>query len=130
MLTPELGPPGVNKIDPNLAPIESSLSWLGMPGLAAYFGLLDVGRPRPGETVVVSAASGAVGQLWANRQTGRLSCGSHAVCVALQLVPPDETRCVGVGTVELEQVKMLEGSVTCKGVVRGWVPRIVWLLTG
>ena len=63
VLTPELGPPGVNKIDPNLAPIESSLSWLGMPGLTAYFGLLDVGRPRPGETVVVSAASGAVGQL-------------------------------------------------------------------
>ena len=63
VLTPELGPPGVNKIDPNLAPIESSLSWLGMPGLTAYFGLLDVGRPRPGETVAVSAASGAVGQL-------------------------------------------------------------------
>jgi NADPH-dependent curcumin reductase CurA len=63
VLTPELGPPGVNKIDPKLAPIESSLSWLGMPGLTAYFGLLDVGRPRPGETVVVSAASGAVGQL-------------------------------------------------------------------
>ena len=59
----ELGPPGVNKIDPNLAPIESSLSWLGMPGLTAYFGLLDLGRPRPGETVAVSAASGAVGQL-------------------------------------------------------------------
>jgi hypothetical protein len=56
VLTPELGPLGVNKIDPNLAPIESSLSWLGMPGLAAYFGLLDVGRPRPGETVAVSAA--------------------------------------------------------------------------
>ena len=35
---------------PNLAPIESSLSWLGMPGLTAYFGLLDVGRPRRGET--------------------------------------------------------------------------------
>ena len=62
VLTPGLGTAGVNKIDPNLAPIESSLSWLGMPGLTAYFGLLDVGRPRPGETVVVSAASGAVGQ--------------------------------------------------------------------
>jgi len=34
-----------------------------MPGITAYFGLLEVGRPRPGETVVVSAASGAVGQL-------------------------------------------------------------------
>jgi NADPH-dependent curcumin reductase CurA len=64
VLTPDVsGPAGVNKIDPNLAPIESSLSWLGMPGLTAYFGLLELGRPRPGDTVVVSAASGAVGQL-------------------------------------------------------------------
>jgi NADPH-dependent curcumin reductase CurA len=64
ILTPDVfGPAGVNKIDPKLAPIESSLSWLGMPGVTAYFGLLDVGRPRPGETVLVSAASGAVGQL-------------------------------------------------------------------
>jgi NADPH-dependent curcumin reductase CurA len=64
VLTPDIfGPAGVNRIDPKLAPIESSLSWLGMPGLTAYFGLLDVGRPRPGDTVVVSAASGAVGQL-------------------------------------------------------------------
>ena len=52
------GPEGVNHVDASLAPIESSLSWLGMPGLTAYFGLLDVGRPRPGDTVVVSAASG------------------------------------------------------------------------
>jgi len=53
----------VNRVDPQLAPIESSLFWLGMPGLTAYFGSLDVGRPRPGDTVVVSAAAGAVGQL-------------------------------------------------------------------
>ena len=79
---------------------------------------------------MVSAASGAVGQLVG--QIAKLAgCRAvHAVCVALQLVPPDQTRCVGVGSVVLEQVKMLEGSVTCKGVVRGWVPRIVWLLTG
>ena len=64
MLTPDVAEPtGVNKIDPGLAPIESSLSWLGMPGLTAHFGLLELGRPRPGDTVVVSAASGAVGQL-------------------------------------------------------------------
>ena len=70
---------GVNKIDPNLAPIESSLSWLGMPGLTAYFGLLDVGRPRPGETVAVSAASGAVGQLVG--QIAKLA-GCRAVAIA------------------------------------------------
>ena len=69
----------MNKIDPNLAPIESSLSWLGMPGLTAYFGLLDVGRPRPGETVAVSAASGAVGQLVG--QIAKLA-GCRAVAIA------------------------------------------------
>ena len=40
VLTPELGPPGVNKIDPNLAPTESSLSWLGMPGSPLTLGCL------------------------------------------------------------------------------------------
>jgi NADPH-dependent curcumin reductase CurA len=64
LLTPgQEGPSAVNRIDPTLAPIESSLFWLGMPGMTAYFGLLDVGRPKPGDTVVVSAASGAVGQI-------------------------------------------------------------------
>lgn len=68
-----------NRIDPVLAPIESSLSWLGMPGLTAYFGLLDLGRPRPGDTVVVSAASGAVGQIVG--QIAKLS-GCRAVAIA------------------------------------------------
>ncbi len=52
---------GVDKVDPRLAPLPVYLSALGMPGLTAYFGLLDVGRPAPGETVVVSGAAGAVG---------------------------------------------------------------------
>ncbi len=52
---------GVTKVDPNIAPLAVYLSVLGMPGLTAYFGLLDVGQPKPGETVVVSAAAGAVG---------------------------------------------------------------------
>ncbi len=52
---------GLTKIDPSLAPISTALGVLGMPGLTAYFGLLEVGRPRPGDTVLVSAASGAVG---------------------------------------------------------------------
>jgi NADPH-dependent curcumin reductase CurA len=79
LTTDAFGPAGVNKIDPNLAPIESSLSWLGMPGITAYFGLLEVGRPRPGETVVVSAASGAVGQLVG--QIAKLA-GCRAVAIA------------------------------------------------
>ena len=49
------------KIDADAAPISTSLGVLGMPGLTAYHGLLQVGRPRPGDTVLVSAASGAVG---------------------------------------------------------------------
>ena len=50
-------------IDPSIAPVKSALGVLGMPSMTAYFGLLDVGKPVPGETVVVSAASGAVGQI-------------------------------------------------------------------
>jgi len=53
---------GVHAIDIRLAPPEKWLNALGMPGMTAYFGLLDVGQPKPGETVVVSGAAGAVGQ--------------------------------------------------------------------
>jgi NADPH:quinone reductase len=52
---------GVRKVDPHLAPISTALGVLGMPGLTAYFGLLDICHPQPGETVVVSGAAGAVG---------------------------------------------------------------------
>jgi NADPH-dependent curcumin reductase CurA len=53
----------LRKIDPSVAPITTALYVLGMPGLTAYFGLLDICRPQPGETVVVSSAAGAVGCL-------------------------------------------------------------------
>jgi NADPH-dependent curcumin reductase CurA len=51
----------LTKVDPRLAPLPRFLGALGMPGLTAYFGLLDIGQPKEGETVVVSAAAGAVG---------------------------------------------------------------------
>jgi NADPH-dependent curcumin reductase CurA len=51
----------LTKIDPHLAPIQTYLGALGMPGMTAYVGLLHLGLPRAGETVFVSAASGAVG---------------------------------------------------------------------
>ncbi len=54
---------GVIKLDPALAPLPTFLGALGTSGLTAYFGLLDVGRPREGETVVVSGAAGAVGSV-------------------------------------------------------------------
>jgi len=54
---------GVTKVDPKLAPLPVYLGTLGMPGMTAYFGLLEVGKPKAGETVVVSGAAGAVGQV-------------------------------------------------------------------
>ena len=54
---------GLMKIDPKLAPLPTYLSTLGMPGLTAYFGLLEVGKPKAGETLVVSGAAGAVGSV-------------------------------------------------------------------
>ena len=52
---------GLRKIDPRVAPVTTALGVLGMPGLTAYFGLLDIGQPKTSETVVVSGAAGAVG---------------------------------------------------------------------
>ena len=52
---------GLRKLDPALAPVSTALGVLGMPGMTAYTGLLEIGQPKAGETVVVSAASGAVG---------------------------------------------------------------------
>ena len=54
---------GVQEVDPALGPISYALSVLGMPGLTAYTGLLNIGEPQPGETLVVAAASGAVGSV-------------------------------------------------------------------
>ncbi|HEX8657053.1 MAG TPA: NADP-dependent oxidoreductase [Hymenobacter sp.] len=51
------------KVDTRLAPLEAYLATLGMPGMTAYFGLLDTGQPKEGETVVVSGAAGAVGSV-------------------------------------------------------------------
>jgi len=52
---------GFAKIDSALAPLTTYLNVLGMPGMTAYWGLMDVGQPKPGETLVVSGAAGAVG---------------------------------------------------------------------
>src|SRR6202030_404671 len=52
---------GVMKVDVSFAPLQVYLSAPGMSGLTVYFGLLDIGQPKPGETVVVSGAAGAVG---------------------------------------------------------------------
>jgi NADPH-dependent curcumin reductase CurA len=56
-------PKQLTKVDPRLVPLPVYLGTLGMPGMTAYFGLLEVGKPKAGDTVVVSGAAGAVGQV-------------------------------------------------------------------
>ncbi len=70
---------GLRKLDPALAPITTGLGVLGMPGFTAYGGLMVIGKPKPGETVVVAAASGPVGSL-----VGQLAkmAGARAVGLA------------------------------------------------
>ncbi|GJE62484.1 NADP-dependent oxidoreductase [Methylobacterium trifolii] len=70
---------GLQRIDPALAPPTTALGILGMPGMTAYTGLLTIGRPKPGETVVVAAAAGPVGSLVG--QIARLK-GARAVGIA------------------------------------------------
>ena len=69
----------VRKLDPSAAPVTTALGVLGMPGMTAYTGLLNIGRPKPGETVVVAAAAGAVGS--AVGQIARIK-GCRAVGIA------------------------------------------------
>ena len=79
VLTPDApGSARVNRV-PEGVPEQATLSWLGMPGLTAWIGLTEIGRPKPGETVVISAASGAVGQV-----AGQIAAamGARAVAIA------------------------------------------------
>jgi NADPH-dependent curcumin reductase CurA len=69
----------LRKVDRALGPLSTALGVLGMTGLTAYFGLIEVGRPRPGDTVVVTAAAGAVGSIVG--QIARLS-GCRTVGIA------------------------------------------------
>jgi len=70
---------GLTKIDPKIAPVSTAVGVLGMPGMTAYTGLLEIGKPQPGETLVVAAASGAVGS--AVGQIAKIK-GARAVGVA------------------------------------------------
>jgi len=70
---------GLRKLDANAAPVSTALGVLGMPGMTAYTGLLEIGQPKEGETVVVSAASGAVGSVVG--QIARIK-GARAVGIA------------------------------------------------
>lgn len=54
---------GLRKLDPKIVPLPKYLGGLGMPGFTGYFGITDIGQPKEGETVVVSAAAGAVGSV-------------------------------------------------------------------
>ncbi|WP_439573624.1 NADP-dependent oxidoreductase [Phreatobacter sp.] len=69
----------LRKIDPTAAPISTAVGVLGMPGMTAYTGLLTIGQPKPGETVVVAAATGPVGS--AVGQIAKIK-GARAVGIA------------------------------------------------
>jgi NADPH-dependent curcumin reductase len=69
----------LTRIDPDAAPISTALGVLGMPGMTAYAGLLEIGRPKEGETLVVAAAAGPVGS--AVGQIARIE-GARAVGIA------------------------------------------------
>jgi NADPH-dependent curcumin reductase len=70
---------GLRRVDPALGPVTTALGVLGMPGFTAYAGMKVIGRPKPGETVAVAAASGPVGSL-----VGQLAklAGARAVGIA------------------------------------------------
>ena len=70
---------GLRRVDASVVPVSTALGVLGMPGFTAYAGLLEIGRPQPGETVVVAAATGPVGS--AVGQVARVK-GARAVGIA------------------------------------------------
>ncbi|MGP9539600.1 NADP-dependent oxidoreductase [Brachybacterium sp. AOP43-C2-M15] len=70
---------GLRRLDPDAAPVTTALGVLGMPGFTAYAGLLAIGRPQPGETVAVAAATGPVGS--AVGQIARIH-GARAIGIA------------------------------------------------
>ncbi len=72
-------PADLRRVDPAVAPLSTYVGVMGMPGLTAYVGLGEIGRPQPGETVVVAAASGAVGSVVG--QLARIA-GARAVGIA------------------------------------------------
>lgn len=86
------GPAAVNKVDPDIAPPQAALSWLGMPGLTAYVGMTEMGRPKPGDRVVVSAASGAVGQV-----VGQLARAMGATPIAVAGSDEKIAHCRAIG---------------------------------
>jgi NADPH-dependent curcumin reductase CurA len=80
------------RVDEKRAPLSCYLGVIGMPGMTAYFGLKDIGQPKRGETVVVSAASGAVGsvvgqlaKIWGCRAVGIAGGGQKCDYVAREL---------------------------------------------
>jgi NADPH-dependent curcumin reductase CurA len=77
------------RVDPELAPLSTALGVLGINGLTAYVGMMDIARPRPGETIVVSTAAGAVGSI-----AGQLAGLQRARVVGLAGSPEKCQLCV------------------------------------
>lgn len=83
---------GLTRVDPALAPLHAYLSYLGMPGRTAWLALDTIGKPKPGETVLVSAASGAVGQV-----VGQIAKAGGARAVAVASSQEKLDWCAGLG---------------------------------
>jgi hypothetical protein len=78
---------GLRKLEPAAAPVSTALGVLGMPGMTAYTGLLEIGRPRAGETVAVAAASGAVGATGTVRSCQGAAAREWIAARAAELLP-------------------------------------------
>lgn len=93
VVTPDLpGSMRANRVNPEMAPPQAWLSWLGMPGITAWVGMTQMARPLPGEAVLVSAASGAVGQV-----VGQLAAAMGARPVAIAGTPDKLAHCRSIG---------------------------------
>ena len=121
----------LQRLDPAAAPVTTALGVLGMPGRTAWFGLMDAGRPKPGETLVVSGAAGAVGSLVA--QFGkRAGCkvvgiagGPHKCRFLLERLRLDAAidyrACAGTAAMAAELERLAGGVDVYFDNVGGWI---------
>jgi NADPH-dependent curcumin reductase CurA len=107
--------PDLRKLDPAVAPVTTGLGGLGMPGFTAFGGLRVIGKPKPGETVVVAAASGPVGSL-----VGQLAklAGARAAGIADGRIRYREDFVDGLERAPQAFIGMLEGRNFGKLIVR------------
>ena len=105
----------LRRVDPGLAPISTALGVLGMPGLTAYFGLLDICDPQPGETVVVSGAAGSVGMI-----VGQIA--KIKGCLVVGATGSDATICWLIDELGFDAAFNCRTAADCHGRLEGFCP--------